>query len=1016
MKPFVNPPSIYPFDEWRIVEEQYEERHHLRNESVFSLANGYIGMRGNLEEGFQGTLGSSVSGTYLNGFYESGPIRYPEGAYGYARNSQTMLNVADAKRMEVAVAGERFSLFSGRVLRYGRELDMRQGIVTRSIEWESPSGKQVAIRIRRMVCLARKHLAAVHYEVKPLNFSGVISFISLLDGEVANQASEHDPRLGSSFSGQALHTEGLAYDGRTMRASIRQRTRNTGFVLVASMAHELEGELAQPLHCASAGQQMEMRFDVAARLGQPIALTKLITYHTSKDYPEEELERLARSETDSAQRAGFAELLAEQRKLLDDFWHRTDVEIAGDPAMQQGIRFNVFQLLQSAGRDGATNIGAKGLTGEGYEGHYFWDTEIFMLPFFTYTNPQIARPLLEYRYATLDKARERARDLSQKGALYPWRTINGDETSAYYPAGTAQAHINADIAHGLRMYAEATGDERFLLDCGAEIVWETARFWADLGYFNPRRNGMFCIDAVTGPDEYTAVVNNNAYTNLMAQAHLEYACQLAAWMQERHREHYIRLASRLGLTDEERAFWRRAAECMFIPFDEELGITAQDDSFLLKERWDFRNAPQDKYPLLLHYHPLVIYRHQVLKQADVVLALFLQGNRFSLADKMRCYHYYEPLTTHDSSLSPCIHSVVAAEIGLVEQAYDYFRRTARMDLDDVNGNVKDGLHTASMAGSWLSIVNGFARMRDIGGELHFNPIVPAQWQSYRFKLTYRGRLLAIHASGQQATYCLLEGEPISIFHRRTKLLLEAKAPIEVSLTKRLEAVLFDLDGVITDTADLHYKAWARLAEELDLPFDRQINEQLKGIGRMESLNILLGPAQEAHSAEHKKEWAQRKNSYYRTLTGRMTADDALPGVVPLLRELKAQGIKLGLASASENAPFVLRRLGLDGLFDAVVDPSSLKKGKPDPEIFLAAAELLGVHAAHCIGIEDAAAGVAAIRSAGMPAVGVGNPQLLAAADIVVDNASQITVELLRRLLEGKEAFPPLQAEKSIGDR
>ncbi|HLY28987.1 MAG TPA: glycosyl hydrolase family 65 protein, partial [Aggregatilineales bacterium] len=456
---------------------------------------------------------------------------------------------------------------------------------------------------------------------------------------------------------------------------------------------------------------------------------------------------------------------------------RTDVDIVGDPATQQGVRFNMFHLLQSAGRDGRTNIAAKGLTGEGYEGHYFWDTETYIIPFFLYNNPNISRSLLEYRYRILDKARNRARQMSHpKGALFPWRTINGDECSAYFPAGTAQYHIDADVAFAIKRYHEATGDDAFLIEYGAEILFETARLWVSLGAYIEGKGKAFCINCVTGPDEYSALVDNNCYTNLMARENLNYACHIAAWMQKAAPEAYRQLVKRIGLEEHEIAEWQRAADAMYIPYDENLHIYKQDDNFLNKAAWDFANTPPENYPLLIHYHPLVIYRHQVCKQADFVLALYLLSHKFTLDEKKRNYDYYEKVTTHDSSLSTCIFSIVGSEIGYHDKAYQYFVGTARMDLDDFHGNVKDGIHAANMAGTWLSLVNGFAGMRAHDDVLGFNPYLPGGWQSYSFKVTYRGCLLKVSINKDGAIYELLHGEALTLQHKDQPLTLSKAEP------------------------------------------------------------------------------------------------------------------------------------------------------------------------------------------------------------------------------------------------
>jgi alpha,alpha-trehalose phosphorylase len=449
------------------------------------------------------------------------------------------------------------------------------------------------------------------------------------------------------------------------------------------------------------------------------------------------------------------------------------VAIAGDDALQQGVHFNQFHLLQSVGRDGRTNIAAKGVTGEGYEGHYFWDTEIYVFPFFLYSRPEIARALLQYRYNGLPKARERARQMAHaKGALYPWRTIAGEECSAYFPAGTAQYHINADVAYSIRLYLLATNDFDFMAEQGAEIVLETARIWTGIGSYD--RAGCFCINTVTGPDEYTAIVNNNYYTNAMARMHMTFAADVAERLRAERPADHARIAAAIGLEDAEIQAWRAASDAMVLPYDEDLGIHEQDDSFLSKKPWDFANTPKENYPLLLHYHPLVIYRHQVCKQADVVLALLLLSNQFSLDDKRRDFDFYERVTTHDSSLSSCIFSIVASEIGYRDKAYSYFMETARLDLDNTHANTQYGVHTAAMAGTWLGVAYGFAGMRLDEAGLRFAPTLPDRWTGYRFKAQVRGALLEVSVDGTGTDYRLLRGDSLAFAHAGTTIELDAR--------------------------------------------------------------------------------------------------------------------------------------------------------------------------------------------------------------------------------------------------
>ncbi len=765
---------IYPYSAWEVIENEFKIENNYRNETIFALGNGYIGMRGNFEEGYSGPARTGLEGTYLNGFYESEVIKYPEVAYGFAERSQTMLNVTNGKVIRLIVEDEPFDMLRGECRAYQRTLSLRYGLLERKLIWRSPQGREVEIEITRLVSLANKHLAAIHYVVTPLNFSGRIALLSALDGDVTNLASENDPRLGSGLHGRALLVEDHVIDGSF--GALLQRTKSTRFLLACAMAHDIETEGQFTTESASEALGVTLTYHVDAQQGKAIRLSKYLAYVTSRDYAEQDVLNTAREVVTSGRARGFAALRQEQADFLAHFWERADVEIKGDVAIQQGIRFNMFHLLQSVGRDGKTNIAAKGLTGEGYEGHYFWDTEMYVAPFFLYNSPDITRKLLEYRYSILDKARQRARQMSHpKGALFPWRTIDGEECSAYFPAGTAQYHIDADIAHAIKKYMEVTEDTDFLVKYGAEILFETARLWASLGSFIEGKG--FCINCVTGPDEYTALVDNNCYTNLMARENLQYAYDVALWMQRQAGDAYRKLAASISLDEQELVQWKRAADHMYIPYDDQRQIHKQDDTFLEKAIWDFEHTPPENYPLLIHYHPLVIYRYQVCKQADLVLAMFLLGHKFTREQIRRNYDYYEKVTTHDSSLSTCIFSIVASEIGYHDRAYEYFMNTARMDLDDTHHNVNAGIHAANMAGTWMCLVNGFAGMRTHGDVLSFRPALPKGWQEYTFKITYRGRLLRVTVSKASVTYELVKGDNLAFVHDDQPLILSRQGEV-----------------------------------------------------------------------------------------------------------------------------------------------------------------------------------------------------------------------------------------------
>lgn len=983
---------LYGTDPWGVRETRFDPGSSLRGESVFSLGNGYLGVRGTFEEGLDPGHGSSVRGTYLNGFHETGPLRYPEDAYGLARKRQTLLNVTDAQGIELTVEGERFAMTEGRLESYRRSLDFRRGVLARELIWASPAGKRVSVSVERLVSFERREVAAIRYRVTALDEELELELRSTIDGRVENRADVADPRSGGELGGRVLVSVGRELRGELL--ALRQRAPSSGLELACAARHALSGGAPAQRTALAEDDRLLLSYRLRLGVGQAVTLEKAIAYADSRGVEPDELLGRAAAVAEKAAALGFDDLEREQRATLSAFWSRCDVEVDGDDGVQQSLRFGALQLYQGVGRDGSSSIAAKGLSGPGYEGHLFWDAEVYVLPFFLHTWPEVARSMLEHRIRGLDAARRRAGELSHRGALYPWRTIDGDEASAYFPAGTAQVHINADIAYALERYLEATEDRDLLWRGGAEMLFETARFWLSRGAYVPRRGGRFCIHTVTGPDEYTALVDNNLYTNLMARGHLLFAARVAGELSSEDPARFERLAHAVALGAGEPADWRRAAEAMEIPYDAGLGVHPQDDGFLEKEPWDPASIPEAKRPLLLHFHPLDIYRRQILKQPDVVLALMLREEGFTRADARRDFAYYEPLTTHDSSLSPCVHAVVAARLGQVEKAFGYFGRTARMDLDDVNRNVKDGVHTAAMGGTYLAVVAGFAGMRVRDGHLSFVPRLPARWGGLRFRVAFRGRRLEVAVSRGRTVYRLLEGEPLTLLHRSRPVWLRTGEEAAVDNAPRLRAVLFDLDGVVTDTAEYHYRAWQALADRLGVPFDREANEALRGVGRMESLERILARSDLDLDGAEKARLAEEKNRHYLSLIEGVTPADLLPGIGPLLAELREAGLKLALASASRNAPAVVRRLGVADAFDAVVDAGHVRLGKPDPEVFQRAAEALGVLDEDCLGIEDAEAGVAALRAARMAAVGVGDAARLARAHRVVADTSELDLALL----------------------
>jgi alpha,alpha-trehalose phosphorylase len=790
----LRPPSHnYPADEWNVIEKAFRPEFLAQLETMLALGNGYLGMRGCPEEGGP----NAENGTFINGFYETRPIVYGEEAYGFAKTGQTICNVTDSKIIKLFLDDEPFWLPNAHLLKYDRRLNMKSGTLDREILWETPAGKRVSITSRRLVSFPNRHVAAISYCVTLLNAQAFVVISSeMRANEPGAPGNADDPRLARAFSGRVLHPRtSYSKDRRIVLCHATEKSRLT---LTCATDNALESSCPHSYKVVQTADFGQVAFTIEAQPGCPIQLTKYMVYHTSQTASAEELCGRAEWTLDRVVTQGFQRLLASQEQYMDDFWRRSDVRIKdiredrikrSTVEIQQAIRFNLFHILQASARAEETSVPAKGLTGQAYEGHYFWDTEIYLLPFLIYTSPRIARNLLAFRYKLLPQARARAKELGHRGAMFPWRTISGEEASAYYAAGTAQYHINADITYALRKYVQATGDEAFLRNFGAEMLVETARLWVDLGFYSDAKGEKFCINGVTGPDEYNAVVNNNAYTNLMARENLRYATGVIESLRATEPDAYNALVHKTALESSEVKAWIRAAENMYVPYDEKLKIIPQDDEFLDKERWDFRNTPADHYPLLLFYHPLNIYRKQVIKQADVILAMFLLGDVFPPETKKRNFDFYDPLTTGDSSLSSCVEAIIAAQIGDMEKAFRYGMAALLMDLADVGGNVKDGCHIASMGGTWMMLTYGFGGMRDNDGTLSFWPRrAPEENAILRFPVTYRGQRLEVEIGLDKVEYALREGECLVIRHETEEVQLSRENPVAVRPVSRRIAV------------------------------------------------------------------------------------------------------------------------------------------------------------------------------------------------------------------------------------
>jgi alpha,alpha-trehalose phosphorylase len=736
----------YLVEPWCVRERGLDLDHLASSESVFALSNGHIGLRGNLDEGDP----HGVPGTYLNSFYELRPLPYAEAGYGYPQVGQTVINVTNGKLFRLLVDDEPFDVRYGHLEEHERCLDLRAGTLERNVLWQSPAGDWVRVRSTRLVSLTQRALAAFCYEVEPVERDMRIVVQSEL---VANEELPDpggDPRAAAVLDRPLVAEEHTAVNGTS--AVMVHHTRQSGLRMAAAMDHVIEDPEKKHMELTTAPDVSRLTLATRLEAGKRLRIVKFVTYGWSSRRTRPALHDQVVAALAAARLAGWETLLERQRAYLDDFWDGADVVVEGDPELQQAVRFAMFHILQAAARAEKRPIPAKGLTGAGYDGHTFWDSETFVLPVLIYTQPSVAADPLRWRQLTLTEARERAHQLGLKGATFPWRTLRGRESSGYWPAGTAAFHINAGIADAIVRYLDATEDEDFERDVACELLVETARLWRSLGHHD--LDGNFRIDGVTGPDEYSAIADNNVYTNLMAQQNLQAAADIAAGHPEQ--------CETLGVTSEEMAEWRDAAAAMTIPYDERLGVQPQSGGFTDHARWDFANTPPENYPLMLHYPYFDLYRRQVVKQADLVLAMHLRDDAFTDEEKERNFCYYEPLTVRDSSLSAATQAVIAAELGYLDLAHDYLGEAALTDLDDLKHNTKDGLHMASLAGAWRALVDGFGGMRARNGELAFAPRLPSRINRLSFRVHYRGRCVGVEAKDDEVTYRLHGGDPITI--------------------------------------------------------------------------------------------------------------------------------------------------------------------------------------------------------------------------------------------------------------
>ncbi len=754
----------FPVEPWQVRETHLDLDRLAQSESLFALSNGHLGMRGNLDEGEP----HGIPGTYLNSFYESRPLPYAEAGFGYPEAGQTIVDVTNGKIVRLLVDDEPFDVRYGTLLDHERILDLRAGTLTRHAVWRSPAGKKVRVCSVRLVSLTQRAVAAIEYSVEVLDEYALLTVQSELVANEDQPEQSTDPRVSAVLASPLEPIEHGVHDGI---AVLVHRTRLSKLMLAAAMDHEVEVPGRVEIDTMSGPDLARTTVICGLRPGQRLRIVKYLGYGWSSLRSRPALHDQVAGALAGARYTGWDGLLAGQRDFLDRFWDAADVEVDGDPECQQAVRFGLFHVLQASARAEGRCIPGKGLTGDGYDGHAFWDTEGFVLPVLSYTTPDAAADALRWRATILDAARDRAKQLDLAGAAFPWRTISGRECSAYWPAGTAAWHINADIAMAFERYRAITGDESLEADCGLAVLVETARLWASLGHHD--RHGVWHLDGVTGPDEYTALFRDNVFTNLMAAGNLRAAADACTRYPERARA--------MGVTTEETAAWRDAAHSVRIPYDAELGVHPQCDGFTTLREWDF-NA-NTEYPLLLHEPYVQLYPAQVVKQPDLVLAMHWQSHAFTPEQKARNVDYYERRTVRDSSLSSCTSAVMCAEVGHLELAHAYSKEAALVDLRDLHSNTRDGLHMASLAGAWIALVAGFGGLRDDDHILSLNPRLPEGISRLVFNLRWRQFRLRTDIDHTRVLYTLRDGpdSELTIRHAGKLVTLTTRKPSTFAL-------------------------------------------------------------------------------------------------------------------------------------------------------------------------------------------------------------------------------------------
>lgn len=732
---------------WKIIEEEFKPEYGRVSESIFSLGNGYMGVRGYFDEGYSG---DKLVGAYLNGLFEEGNAS-PSGNYrGMVTRTCFMVNTIDWLYTRINIDGESLDIGKSRIRDFNRSLDMRSGILTRDFIWDTSSGKSIKLSFERFLSMTNREIGCQRISFKPINFSGKINIISGLDFSIIHEM------YGKNFwqCSKKGNKEGIL--------SILGKTLESGNMLVSSFW--LNTGLSEKMEPLEDKKFIGLSFVMDLEQERESSFEKIVVNYAEKNSSTdiEEIWSKGRRLAGSYSSLSYKDLYEKQIKYWEDIWVNSDIKIEGDPENQQGIRYCIFQLHQGYhGEDPGSSIGAKGLTGEAYNGNTFWDTEVYCLPFYIFNNRKAARNLLEFRYGTLEKAMERAKELDCEGAFYPIATIDGSESCALWQHSNLQLQASTGVVYGIWHYEKIFNDREFLYTRGIEILIQISRMLASRGQWG-QKTGKFGFFCVMGPDEFQMMVNNNCYTNIMGKKTFEYTLKVIEEMKINAPDKLSGISKKVRLEPEELECWKQMGEKMYIPFDSSTGIYEQHDGFFNLPHIDVDKIPPLEFPLYQNWSYDRIYRNDMIKQPDVLMFMFLYNQEFSPESKRINYEYYKPRCIHESSLSPSVHSILASELGRKSEAFNLFGFATRIDLDNYNCNTQEGLHITSMAAAWMNIVYGFAGMRSDGQILSFNPSIPQKWKSYSFKLLYGDSVLNININRKDVSIMMVKGPEVDI--------------------------------------------------------------------------------------------------------------------------------------------------------------------------------------------------------------------------------------------------------------